>query len=170
MKNLESLIKTYNDFPKKGIAFKDILGIIQDSEAFKELILKMSSNKVIKSSEAIISIEARGFIFGSAISLYSSKPMLVARKPGKLPGELIEEDYYLEYGKSSLSIQKESLERFSSYAIVDDLLATGGTIDCVANLLMKSGKKVSGVVTVVELMELNGRSRFNFPVESILSI
>ena len=170
MKNLESLIKTYNDFPKKGIAFKDMLGIIQDSEAFKELILKMSSNKVRKGSEAIISIEARGFIFGSAISLYSSKPMLVARKPGKLPGELIEEDYYLEYGKSSLSIQKESLERFSSYAIVDDLLATGGTIDCVANLLMKSGKKVSGVVTVVELMELNGRSRFNFPVESILSI
>ena len=170
MKNLESLIETYNDFPKKGIAFKDILGIIQDSEAFKELILKMSSNKVIKSSEAIISIEARGFIFGSAISLYSSKPMLVARKPGKLPGELIEEDYYLEYGQSSLSIQKESLERFSSYAIVDDLLATGGTIDCVANLLMKSGKKVCGAVTVVELMKFNGRSRFNFPVESILSI
>ena len=168
MKNLESLIKTYNDFPKKGIAFKDILGIIQDSEAFKELILKMSSNKVIKSSEAIISIEARGFIFGSAISLYSSKPMLVARKPGKLPGELIEEDYYLEYGESSLSIQKESLDRFCSYAIVDDLLATGGTIDCVANLLMKSGKKVNGAVTVVELMKLNGRSTFNFPVESIL--
>ena len=170
MKNLESLIKTYNDFPKKGIAFKDILGIIQDSEAFKELILKMSSNKVIKSSEAIISIEARGFIFGSAISLYSSKPMLVARKPGKLPGELIEENYYLEYGKSSLSIQKESLEKFSSFAIVDDLLATGGTIECVANLLMKSGKKVRGVVTVVELMKLNGKSRFNFPVESMLSI
>jgi len=170
MKNLESLIKTYNDFPKKGIAFKDILGIIQDSEAFNELIFRMSSNKVIKSSEAIISIEARGFIFGSAISLYSSKPMIVARKPGKLPGELIEEDYYLEYGKSSLSIQKESLERFSSYAIVDDLLATGGTIDCVANLLMKSGKKVSGVVTVVELMKLNGRSRFNFPVETMLSM
>tara|TARA_B100001989_G_scaffold229867_1_gene187524 strand:- start:434 stop:946 length:513 start_codon:yes stop_codon:yes gene_type:complete len=170
MKNLESLIKTYNDFPKKGIAFKDILGIIQDSEAFKELILKMSSNKVIKSSEAIISIEARGFIFGSAISLYSSKPMIVARKPGKLPGELIEEDYHLEYGKSSLSIQKASLERFSSYAIVDDLLATGGTIDCVANLLKKNGKKVCGVLTVVELMKLNGRSRFKFPVESILSI
>ena len=170
MKNLESLIKTYNDFPKKGIAFKDILGIIQDSEAFKELILKMSSNKVIKSSEAIISIEARGFIFGSAISLQASKPMLVARKPGKLPGELIQEKYYLEYGESSLSIQKESLNRFSSYAIVDDLLATGGTIDCVANLIRKSGKEVCGSVTVVELMQLNGRSRFNFPVESMLQI
>ena len=96
--------------------------------------------------------------------------MLVARKPGKLPGELTQEKYYLEYGESSLSIQKESLKRFNSYAIVDDLLATGGTIDCVANLLMKSGKKVSGVVTVVELMKINGRSRFNFPVETMLSM
>ncbi len=169
MKNLESLIKTYHDFPKKGIAFKDILGIIQDAEVFRELILKMSSSKVIKSSEAIISIEARGFIFGSAVSLQASKPMLVARKPGKLPGELTQESYYLEYGQSSLSVQKESLKKFNSYAIVDDLLATGGTIDCVANLVRKNDKKVSGAVTVVELQELKGRSRFDFPVESMMS-
>ena len=170
MKNLESLIKTYNDFPQKGIAFKDILGIIQDAEVFRELILKMSSSKVIKSSEAIISIEARGFIFGSAISVQASKPMLVARKPGKLPGELIQENYNLEYGKSSLSIQTEALKRFSSYAIVDDLLATGGTIDCVANLVRKSGKEVIGAATVVEIMDLNGRSCLNFPVESVLKL
>ena len=170
MKNLESLIKTYNDFPRKGIAFKDILGIIQDVEVFRELILKMSSNKVIKSSEAIISIEARGFIFGSAISLQASKPMLVARKPGKLPGKLIQENYNLEYGESSLSIQKESIKKFSSYAIIDDLLATGGTVECVANLIRKSGRDVSGLVTVVELMELGGRSRLNFPVESMICI
>ena len=170
MKNLESLIKTYNDFPQKGIAFKDVLGITQDTEVFRELILKMSSNRVIKNSEAIISVEARGFIFGSAISLQASKPMLVARKPGKLPGELIKENYYLEYGKSSLSIQKDSIKKFNTYAIVDDLLATGGTIDCVANLIRKSGKKVCGLVTVVELMELNGRSRFDFPVESMLCL
>ena len=169
MKNLQSLIKTYYDFPQKGIAFKDILGIIQDPEVFRELILKLSSNKLIKDSEAIISIEARGFIFGSAISLQASKPMLVARKPGKLPGELIKENYFLEYGKSTLSIQKESLEKFNSYAIVDDLLATGGTVNCVANLIKKSGKNVIGLVTVVELLELNGRSKFNFPVESIIS-
>ena len=99
MKNLESLIKTYNDFPQKGIAFKDVLGIIQDPEVFRELILKMSSNKVIKNSEAIISIEARGFIFGSAISLQARKPMIVARKPAKLPGDLVQENYNLEYGK-----------------------------------------------------------------------
>ena len=170
MKNLESLIKTYNDFPKKGIAFKDILGIMQDPEVFRELILKMSSNKIIKSSNAIISIEARGFIFGSAISLQTSKPMVVARKPGKLPGELIKENYNLEYGKSTLSIQKESLEKFNSYVIIDDLLATGGTIECVANLIRKSGKKVNGSITVVELAELHGRCRFDFPIESILSI
>ena len=170
MKNLESLIKTYNDFPRKGIAFKDILGIIQDAEVFRDLILKMSSNKVIKSSEAIISIEARGFIFGSAISLQASKPMIVARKPGKLPGELINENYLLEYGESCLSIQKEALKKFNSYAIVDDLLATGGTVECVANLLRKSGKNIGGLVTVVELMELRGRTRFDFPVESIICL
>ena len=86
MKKLESLIKTYNDFPKNGIAFKDVLGIIQDPEVFRELILRMSSNQVIKNSDAIISIEARGFIFGSAISFQASKPMIVARKPENFLG------------------------------------------------------------------------------------
>ena len=170
MENLKSLIKTYYDFPKKGIAFKDILGIIQDPEIFKELILKMSTNNVIKNSEAIISIDARGFIFGSAISLQASKPMLVARKPGKLTGELLKENYSLEYGESTLSIQKDSLKKFNSYAIVDDLLATGGTVECVANLIRKNGRSVYGLVTVIELMELGGRSKLDFPVESILCI
>ena len=170
IKRLIELIDTYKDFPKKGIEFKDVLGIIQEPQVFKELISEMSSSQIIKNAEAIVSIDARGFIFGSAISLYSSKPMIVARKPGKLPGEVIEEEYYLEYGKSSLSIQKESLDRFSSYAIIDDLLATGGTIDCVANILMKSGKKVTGVVTVVELKNLNGRDNFNFPIKTMMSL
>ena len=170
MKKLESLIKTYNDFPKKGIAFKDLLEIIQDSEVFRELIFQMSSNKIIKNSEAIISIDARGFIFGSAISFQASKPMIVARKPGKLPGELIQEQYDLEYGKNFLSIQKESIKKFNSYAIVDDLLATGGTVDCVAKLINKSGKKITGLLTVVELLELRGKSRFDFPVESIITL
>ena len=163
MKKLESMIKTYDDFPQKGIAFKDILGIIQDTEVFKELILQMSSNHVIKNSEAIISIEARGFIFGSAISLQASKPMIVARKPGKLPGDLVQENYTLEYGSSSLSIQKEALKKFNSYAIVDDLLATGGTVDCVKRLLKGNGKELTGLVTVVELLDIKGREKLNFP-------
>ena len=168
MKKLESMIKTYDDFPQKGIAFKDILGIIQDTDVFKELILQMSSNHVIKKSEAIISIEARGFIFGSAISLQASKPMIVARKPGKLPGDLVQENYTLEYGSSSLSIQKEALKKFNSYAIVDDLLATGGTVDCVKRLLKSNGKELTGLVTVVELLDLKGREKLNFPIESVI--
>ena len=137
MEKLESLIKTYYDFPKKGIAFKDILGIIQDPEVFRELIFKMSSNHVIKNSEAIISIEARGFIFGSAISLQACKPMIVARKPGKLPGDLIQENYNLEYGKSSLSIQKGALEKFNSFAIVEGIIASWSIIPDPGSVYLK---------------------------------
>ena len=170
MKKIEDLINTYKDFPKKGVDFKDVLGILQDPEAFNQLIIRMSSSQIIKNSEAIISIDARGFIFGSAVSLKSSKPMIVARKPGKLPGELVEKQYNLEYGVNSLSIQKSSLGKYGSYVIIDDLLATGGTVKCVADLLVKNGKEVKGLLTVIELYELQGRSKFNFPVESIIKL
>ena len=169
MKKLEDLISTYKDFPKKGINFKDVLEIVQEPEVFNELILKMSSSEILKKSDAIISIDARGFIFGSAIALQSSKPMIVARKPGKLPGEIVTEKYDLEYGENTLSIQKNSLKKYNSYVIVDDLLATGGTVDCVANLLIRNEKKILGLLTVVELVALKGRSKFNFPVESSIS-
>ena len=169
MKKLEKLILTYKDFPKKGINFKDVLEIMQEPEVFKELILKMSSSKILKKSEAIISIDARGFVFGSAIALQSSKPMIVARKPGKLPGDLVTEKYNLEYGENSLSIQKKSLKKYNSFVIVDDLLATGGTVDCVANILSRNDKEILGLLTVVELVTLKGRSKFNFPVESSIS-
>ncbi len=169
MKKLEELISTYKDFPKKGINFKDVLEIIQEPQVFNDLIHKMSSSQIVKKSEAIISIDARGFIFGSAIALQSSKPMIVARKPGKLPGELITEKYKLEYGENSLSIQKNALKKYNSYAIVDDLLATGGTVECVANLLKRYDKKILGLLTVVELGTLKGRNKFNFPVESSIT-
>lgn len=170
MKNLEDLISTYEDFPKEGISFKDILGITQDPVVFRKLISSMSSSQIVKNSDAIVSIDARGFIFGSAISFLSSKPMIVARKPGKLPGELVKMSYSLEYGENFLTIQKKALEKFDSYAIVDDLLATGGTVECVANLLKTNDKEVVGLLTVVELSALSGRKKFEFPVESILSI
>ena len=169
MKKLEELISTYEDFPEKGINFKDVLEIVQEPEVFNELILKMSSSKILKKSEAIISIDARGFIFGSAIALQTSKPMIVARKPGKLPGEIVTQKYNLEYGQNSLSIQKKSLKKYNSYVIVDDLLATGGTVDCVANLIKRNDKKILGLLTVVELVKLKGRSKFDFPVESSIS-
>ena len=168
MKKLIELIESYKDFPNKGIEFKDVLGITQEPKIFKELILNMASSEIIKNAEAIISIDARGFIFGSAISFQSSKPMIVARKPGKLPGELFKEDYNLEYGENSLYVQKKALQKYNSYAIVDDLLATGGTVNCVSKLLETNQKEVAGLLIVVELGKLGGRSKFNFPVESSL--
>jgi len=170
MKKLEYLIQTYEDFPEKGILFRDILEILQEPDIFKELIFKMSLSEIIKNSEAIISIDARGFIFGTAIAFHTSKPMIVARKPGKLPGEIIKQNYNLEYGENSLSIQKQALEKFNNFVIVDDLLATGGTVDCVAKLAKSKGKKIMGLLTVVELINLDGRSRFDFPIESILTL
>ena len=86
-----------------------------------------------------------------------------------MPGEIIKQDYNLEYGESSLSLQKSVLRKYDSFAVVDDLLATGGTVNCVANLLKNNGKEVLGLITVVELTELEGKLRFNFPVESIVS-
>ena len=166
MKKLKEFITTYRDYPKKRIEFKDVLGIVQEPKIFQELISKMSSSQIIKNAEAIISIDARGFIFGAAISLQASKPMIVARKPGKLPGELLKKNYKLEYGENSLSINKKSLQKFNSYAIVDDLLATGGTVNCVSSLLEDNDKEVKGLLVVVELLELGGRSKLNFPIES----
>ena len=170
MKKLEDLILTYQDFPKKGIDFKDILEILQYPDIFQELILKLSSNQLLNNAEAIISIDARGFIFGSAVALESSKPMIVARKPGKLPGPLLTREYDLEYGKNSLSIQKNALKKFNSYVVIDDLLATGGTVNCVSKLLQEQRKKVVGLITVVELSKLKGRSKLDFPVYSIISL
>ncbi len=168
MKSLDELIDTYKDFPKEGVEFKDVLGIIQEPKVFKELILRMSSSKLIKKAEAIISIDARGFIFGSAISLQASKPMIVARKPGKLPGELFKEHYSLEYGENSLSVQKKALQKFKSYTIIDDLLATGGTVNCVSKLLESNHKEVAGLLVVVELSKLEGRLKLDFPIESYI--
>ena len=165
---LIELIETHKDFPSTGIEFKDILGIIQEPKIFKELIIKMASSQIIKNAEAIISIDARGFIFGSAISLQSSKPMIVARKPGKLPGELFNEDYNLEYGKNSLSVQKKALQRYKSFAIVDDLLATGGTVNCVSRILANNQKEIAGLLVVVELTKLEGRLKLDFPIESYI--
>tara|TARA_B100001029_G_scaffold96292_1_gene79060 strand:+ start:254 stop:766 length:513 start_codon:yes stop_codon:yes gene_type:complete len=170
MEKFEKLISTYDNFPKAGISFKDVIEIAQYPSIFRQLILEMAKSKIIKEAEAIISIDARGFIFGSAVSIQASKPMIVARKPGKLPGELFTKKYSLEYGENSLSIQKKALRKYNSFAIIDDLLATGGTVNCVSELLNKNNKKVVGLLVVVELSKLDGRSKFDFPVESTIVI
>jgi len=170
MEKLEKFISTYENHPKPGVSFKDVIEIAQHPPIFRKVIKEMATSKIIKEAEAIISIDARGFIFGSAISLQASIPMIVARKPGKLPGELVTKKYSLEYGENSLSIQKKALHKYNSFAIIDDLLATGGTVNCVSELLNNNNKKVAGLLVVVELIHLEGRSKMEFPVESIIKI
>ena len=166
MKEISEYITNYDDFPKKGIIFKDLLGILREPNIFRSLINRMASSPEIKDSDAIVAIEARGFIFGSAIAYHSGKPMIVARKPNKLPGKLIMNKYDLEYGSNTLTIQKDSIEKYQRFNIVDDLLATGGTAKCVSDLIMLSGKEVTGFSMVVEIQSLNGRKNLSSPVIS----
>jgi len=135
---LSQLIPEHSNFPKKGVIFRDVLPLLQKPETFAALIKKMAQSEIVGRSDAILAIDSRGFIFGTALALKLSKPMVVARKIGKLPGELFTRTYNLEYGENSLSIQKEALKRYQSFVIADDLLATGGTVRCVSEILTAS--------------------------------
>ena len=165
-KRLNSIIKNYPNFPINGVLFKDLLPILEDPELFSELIEKMSSSKIIKCADVLVGIDARGFVFASSIAFKTKKPLLLTRKPGKLPGDLLEAFYELEYGSNSLSIQKEAIKKYKNFAIVDDLLATGGTINCIASILKENNKNITGVSLVAEIENLNGRKKIPFPVES----
>ena len=169
-KEFEKYISNYEDFPKKGILFRDILPILANPGIFNNLINEMTKDKFLNECDAIIAIDARGFIFGTAIAIKLSKPLILARKPGKLPGELISKDYQLEYGNNGLSLQREALKGFNKFSIVDDLLATGGTVNCVSKLLQDQSKEILCLITVVELEKLNGRVNLDFPVQSIISL
>jgi len=160
----------YDDFPQKGIIFKDLLGILREPNIFRGLIDRMASSQEIQESDAILAIEARGFIFGSAIAFHSGKPMVVARKPNKLPGKLVMKKYDLEYGSNTLTIQKESIKNYQRFNVVDDVLATGGTARCASDLILSAGKEVTGYSIVVELKQLKGRKNLTGPVNSQLLV
>lgn len=167
---LLNIFGSYEDFPKPGIVFCDILPVLRKPEIFNELINQMSNDSIIKDSEAIVGIDARGFIFGTAIALKTSKPLILARKPGKLPGNLINESYKLEYGENTLCLQSDSIQEFNSFSIVDDLLATGGTASCIEKMLLSQNKHVTGLSVVVELNELNGEQNLNCKVRSQIKL
>ena len=166
MKEILEYITNYEDYPQKGIIFKDLFGILREPNIFRGLINKMASSQEIQDSDAILAIESRGFIFGSAIAFHSCKPMVVARKPNKLPGKLIMKKFDLEYGSDTLTIQKKSIEKYQKFNIVDDVLATGGTAKCVSDLLLSAGKKITGYSMVIELKQFNGREKLLGPVKS----
>lgn len=159
----------YPDFPKKGILFRDVLTVLRDPDLFQELIDRIANFEIVIGSEALVAIDARGFIFGSALSYYLKKPLIFARKPGKLPGEIISSSYDLEYGSNTLCIQKSCIEKYNNFCIVDDLLATGGTAACVESMLTGQNKNVTGLVVVVELAELLGRKKLKSQVESVVT-
>jgi len=167
-KKIEDNIKSYPDFPKKGVLFRDVLSVLDKPDIFKEIINCMSDFSLVKNSDAIIAIDARGFIFGSAVSLHLGKPIIFARKPGKLPGNLISYSYELEYGKNTLCLQEDVLKKHDNFCIIDDLLATGGTVSSIEKMLSENKKKITGTAVVIELTFLNGRSALENPVESIL--
>ena len=170
MKELLEYITNYYDFPQKGIIFKDLFGTLRERNIFRTLIDRMASSQEIQDSDAILAIESRGFIFGSAIAFHSGKPMIVARKPNKLPGKLIMKKYDLEYGTNILTVQKKSIEKYRKFNIVDDVLATGGTAKCVSDLLLSANKEITGYSIVVELKQLNGRKKLIGPVNSQLLV
>ena len=170
MKEILEYITNYDDFPQKGVNFKDLFGILLEPNIFRGLINRMASSSEIQDSDAILAIEARGFIFGSAIAFHSGKPMIVARKPNKLPGQLIMKKYELEYGSSALTIQKKSIEKYQKFSVVDDVLATGGTAKCASDLIASAGKEVVGYSMVVEIKSLNGRKRLSGQINSQLLV
>jgi len=165
---LKKEIASYPDFPKKGILFRDINPVLSNSELLQELIEEMSKLSTFHEADGIVAIDARGFIFGSLLAYKLKKSLILARKRNKLPGEIIEMGYQLEYGDDSLSIQKSALSNLHKFVIVDDLLATGGTAKCVSDLLASEKKEVLSLVVVIELIALKGIKKFTFPVYSQL--
>ena len=155
--DLKKYIRSIQDYPKKGILFRDITTLIKDKDAFKECINQMS--KIINNlnCDKIAAIESRGFIFASPLSYNLSKPNILLRKKNKLPAEKYSVDFELEYGKATLEIHKDSIKKDEKVIIVDDLIATGGTAEAAAKLVEKSGRKVSGFIFVINLFDLGGR-------------
>lgn len=163
---LKKSIKDYPDFPKKGIIFKDISPIISNVGLFSDLIEKISKYSFFRDADAIIAIDARGFIFGSPVAKEVKKPLILARKKNKLPGELIKANYGLEYGKDSLTIQSSAISSFKKFVIIDDLLATGGTAKCVSEMLKKENKEILALSVIIELTDLRGKDNLDIPVYS----
>ena len=163
---LKNSIKDYPDFPKKGIVFKDISPILADPELFFDLIEKISRYEFFNETDAVISIDARGFIFGSAIAKTIKKPLILARKKNKLPGLVYERNYGLEYGNDFLSVQEEAISKFEKFVIIDDLLATGGTAKCVSDLLKSKNKEILALSVIIELKFLDAAKSLDIPVYS----
>ena len=155
--DLKKYIRSIQDYPKKGILFRDITTLIKDKDAFKNCIDQMSKVLSGMQYDKIAAIESRGFIFASPLSYNLSKPYILLRKKDKLPAERYSVDFELEYGKSTLEIHKDSINTKDKVIIIDDLIATGGTAEAGAKLIEKSGGEVAGFVFIINLFDLGGK-------------
>jgi adenine phosphoribosyltransferase len=157
--SVEEKIRNVPDFPKEGIQFKDITPIFKDANLFEKLMSYYVSVFKGEGINKIVCIDARGFIFGSVLASKMGIPFVVARKAGKLPAKTISHTYNLEYGEATLEMHMDDIKSTDNVLIVDDLLATGGTIDAVVNLVQKLGGTVHGCWFLIELSFLEGRSK-----------
>ena len=167
--DLKSKIRVIEGFPKEGISYKDITTLISDGDAFKEAVDIIKKNLENRNIDYIVGPEARGFLFGSAVAYALNIGFIPVRKPGKLPGETVSFEYSLEYGTDVLEICKGALKSGDRVAIVDDLLATGGTINACAKLIESQGAKVVSMQFLMELTELKGREKNkDYQIDSVL--
>ena len=167
--DLTQYIREIADFPKPGIMFKDLTPLFGDAGALAETVARMSDAAAKLGITHVAGIESRGFILGGAIALRLGVGFIPIRKPGKLPAETISESYDLEYGSDRVEMHKDALKSGDRVLIVDDLLATGGTMGAAVKLVEKSGATVAGIVFAVELGFLGGRKQINgYNVTSLL--
>ncbi len=166
---LKDKIRVIEDFPKEGISFKDITTLLKDGEAYKKSIDACIEKVKDISFDVIVAPEARGFLIGAPISYEMKKGFVPVRKPGKLPAETLDYEYKLEYGTDVLQMHVDGIEKGQRVLIVDDLLATGGTIASVVKMVEKLGGQVAGILFLMELEFLNGRDMLEkYRIESVV--
>lgn len=167
----EKYIGVIEDFPKKGISFKDISPLLADGEALHQAVDDMSDIVDEWKPDLIIGPEARGFVFGVPIAYKLNVGFAMARKKGKLPGKVISKDYTLEYNQTTIELKKGAIKKGTRVVLVDDLLATGGTLQAVKELVEENGGKVVGALTFIELDVLkNARELTGVPFKAILCL
>ncbi len=161
-------IRIQEDFPKAGISFKDISPLLSNGEAFSSAIAELKDIVAPLNPDIIIGPEARGFVVGAPLAYALGKGFLMARKKGKLPGKTIAKTYELEYGTDTLEIPAFGLKKGTRVVLADDLMATGGTLAVLESMLKEEGIEVVGIVTLIELTDLNGKDKVSAPFFSLV--
>ncbi len=166
---LKAKIRDIKDFPTEGILFKDITTLLKDARAFRYVLDQLATAYIQSRVEVVVAIESRGFIFGGALAHELGAGFVPVRKLGKLPAKTIEVEYELEYGRDALAIHEDAISPGQRVLVVDDLLATGGTMAATLRLVEQSGGMVVGVAFLIELGFLHGRAKLkDYPVSSLI--